>query len=135
MTTSAAFRESSRANLPTSIYSLENSTALDMGVYNMSAGTAMPGYLDELDYEYEYQYMDNDVGNVPTEELVPVSLTYGLTLVLGLLGNTLVIVSVAKFKKMQNVTNMFLLSLASADLLLVLICIPVKVSTNNNTST
>ena len=135
MTTSAAFHESSRANLPTSIYSLENSTALDMGVYNMSAGTAMPGYLDELDYEYEYQYMDNDVGNVPTEELVPVSLTYGLTLVLGLLGNTLVIVSVAKFKKMQNVTNMFLLSLASADLLLVLICIPVKVSTNNTTST
>lgn len=83
---------------------------------------------DDEDYYYEYEY-DPNASNIPMEQLVPVSMTYGLTMVLGLLGNILVIISVAKFKKMQNVTNMFLLSLASADLLLVLICVPVKVRT------
>ena len=83
---------------------------------------------DIFDY-YEYMHYDYeaDPDNVPIEELIPVSIVYGLTLVIGLIGNTLVIVSVAKFKKMQNVTNMFLLSLASADLLLVCVCVPVKV--------
>ena len=73
------------------------------------------------DYDYEATY------SVPVEELVPVAIVYGFTMIFGVIGNTLVIVSVARFKKMQNVTNMFLLSLASADLLLVLICVPVKV--------
>ncbi|KAL4236964.1 hypothetical protein ACF0H5_005348 [Mactra antiquata] len=80
---------------------------------------------DDYDLEYNYEY-EADPGNIPLDELVPVSLVYGVTLVLGLLGNSLVILSVAKFKKMQNVTNMFLLSLASADLLLVTICVPIK---------
>ncbi|XP_052268675.1 cholecystokinin receptor type A-like [Dreissena polymorpha] len=81
---------------------------------------------DEPHYMYEDYDYEADPDNVPIEQLVPVSLTYGLTIILGLIGNCLVIVSVAKFKKMQNVTNIFLLSLATADLLLVMICIPVK---------
>lgn len=81
---------------------------------------------DDYDFYYEYEY-DADPGYIPIEQLIPVSIVYGVTLVLGLLGNSLVIVSVAKFKNMQNVTNMFLLSLATADLLLVMICVPVKV--------
>ena len=81
-----------------------------------------------FDY-YDYQFYEYDANSVsiPVEQLIPVSIVYGLTMLLGVIGNTLVIVSVARFKKMQNVTNMFLLSLASADLLLVLICVPVKV--------
>lgn len=80
--------------------------------------------------EYYYNYEDA-VNNVPLDELVPNALGYGLTLLLGLVGNTLVIVSVARFRRMQNVTNIFLLSLATADLLLVLICVPVKVSSSS----
>ena len=76
---------------------------------------------------YEFYEYDANSYSIPVEQLVPVSIVYGLTMILGVIGNTLVIVSVARFKKMQNVTNMFLLSLASADLLLVLICVPVKV--------
>ncbi|XP_071119192.1 QRFP-like peptide receptor isoform X2 [Haliotis cracherodii] len=77
--------------------------------------------------EYYYNYEDA-VNNVPLDELVPNALGYGLTLLLGLVGNTLVIVSVARYRRMQNVTNIFLLSLATADLLLVLICVPVKIA-------
>ena len=77
------------------------------------------------DYDYDYDLTDYAV---PLEELVPVSLVYGTTLVLGLAGNLLVIVVVAKYRSMKNITNTFLLGLASSDLLLVCICIPVKVS-------
>lgn len=110
------------------IYHTGNGSVLFHGLANNANVIGMPSLtVHEGDYYfYEYEY-DADPGNIPLEQLLPVSLVYGLTLVLGLLGNILVIISVAKFKKMQNVTNMYLLSLASADLLLVLICVPVKV--------
>ena len=78
------------------------------------------------DYDYDYDLSDY---TIPAEELVPVTLVYGATLVLGLAGNLLVIVVVARYRTMKNITNTFLLSLATSDLLLVSICIPVKVGT------
>lgn len=100
-------------------------------MYNITSNvsTIQKGVKNKEFYDYwyeEYEY-EADPGNVPIQQLIPASLVYGITMVLGLLGNSLVIVSVAKFKTMQNVTNMFLLSLATADLLLVMICVPVKV--------
>ena len=86
--------------------------------YNLSAVTD--------DYE-AYEYPDYDLGP-PVEEVLPVALVYGLTLVLGIVGNVLVIFSIAWYRRMRSVTNIFLTSLASADLLLVLICVPIKVS-------
>lgn len=78
----------------------------------------------DLYSEYDYDFEDSHV--LPLEELVPVSIAYGLTLVLGITGNILVIASVIRFRKLHSVTNVFLLSLASADLLLVVVCVPVK---------
>lgn len=77
--------------------------------------------------EDDYTYDLTDGILPPLGELIPVSLMYGLTLILGMTGNLLVIVVVARYRSMKNITNTFLLSLASADLLLVCICIPVKV--------
>lgn len=81
------------------------------------------------DYMYDYDY-EAAINHLPLNELVPVTIIYSITLILGLVGNILVIISVARFKKMQNTTNTFLLSLSTADLLLVVICVPVKVRTN-----
>ena len=77
------------------------------------------------DYDYDYTY---SVNSLPLGELIPVVLVYSITLVLGVLGNALVIFSIIRYRRMQNVTNIFLTSLASADLLLVMLCVPVKVS-------
>lgn len=85
--------------------------------FNGSQGNASNGT------EYEYVAFSD----APLEELVPVSVVYGLTLVLGVVGNVLVIFSVTRYQQMMTTTNTFLLSLATADLLLVLICVPVKV--------
>lgn len=76
------------------------------------------------DYYYDY---DTSVSNMPFAELVPVALVYGLTFVVGAVGNSLVIASIGRFRRLQSVTNIFLLSLASADLLLVCACVPIKV--------
>ena len=82
------------------------------------------------EFEYIYDY-DSDI---PLAELAPVTFVYGLTLVLGLVGNGLVIFTIVRIRRMQSVTNIFLTSLASADLLLILICVPIKVSFNNKIS-
>ncbi|XP_013413429.1 G-protein coupled receptor 54 [Lingula anatina] len=65
----------------------------------------------------------------PTE-LIPVVVIYGLTFILGVIGNVLVIFSIAWYKRMRNITNLFLLSLAGADLLLVILCVPIKLAVN-----
>ena len=80
---------------------------------------------NDSDYDYDYSAMDM---GIPLEEILPVVFVYGLTLVLGIVGNALVIFSIAWYRRMRSVTNIFLTSLASADLLLVLICVPIKVS-------
>ncbi|XP_070194636.1 QRFP-like peptide receptor [Littorina saxatilis] len=84
---------------------------------------AADDYYDYYNYEYDY---DDSINNIPLQELIPVTLTYTLTLLLGLIGNCLVIFSISYYRRMRTVTNVFLLSLASADLLLVLVCVPIK---------
>ena len=55
------------------------------------------------------------------------SFFFSLTLLMGFIGNLLILVAILGYKKMKSPTNVFLASLALADLLLCLICIPVKV--------
>jgi hypothetical protein len=85
------------------------------------------GYYD-ADYYYEYNYTyDESINYLPLDELVPSVTFYTLIGLLGIAGNVLVIVAILTFPRMKSITNIFLLSLASADLLLVLICVPIKV--------
>ncbi|XP_022243714.1 pyroglutamylated RFamide peptide receptor-like, partial [Limulus polyphemus] len=60
------------------------------------------------------------------EDLIPTSIVYGLTLIVGLTGNILIMYTVVRFRRMRTISNIFLASLASADLLLILVCVPVK---------
>ena len=94
------------------------------------------GY-DYEGYEYDYGYYDYNytyteaIDYLPLTQIVPVSLVYGLIGITGIIGNTLVIFAIAKVQRMRSITNLFLLSLASADLLLVVVCVPVKVCTSS----
>ncbi|XP_063237275.1 QRFP-like peptide receptor isoform X2 [Bacillus rossius redtenbacheri] len=83
------------------------------------------GYDD--DYEYEYDYEESlQTFNWP--ELLPALVVYGLTMALGIVGNSLIIFTIGRYRRMKSTTNVFLVSLACADLLLILICIPVKLA-------
>lgn len=60
-------------------------------------------------------------------KLIVFVLIYLLTFLLGLIGNSLVIFSILTVNSLNNITNIFLISLATADLLLIIICVPMKV--------
>lgn len=59
-------------------------------------------------------------------ELLVTATVYGLTFLVGLIGNSLIIYSVVQFRGMKSLSNVFLASLATADLILIIFCIPVK---------
>lgn len=72
-------------------------------------------------------------GTVPNNifdwtELIPTLIIYGFSFILGLTGNCLIIFTTFRYRRMHSVTNVFLSSLASSDLLLITFCIPVKVA-------
>ena len=79
------------------------------------------------DYQYEYD-VDESFVNYDWSELVPAVVVYSIILLLGICGNALIICTITRYRRLKTVTNTFLASLASADLLLVLICVPVNVS-------
>ena len=92
----------------------------------VTAVNSTAGYYPD---EYEYDYAAS-IQMMPLDELVPVGLVYGLTFLLGITGNSLVIFTICRHWRLRSPTNIFLVSLATADLLLVLVCIPIKVSKN-----
>ena len=85
---------------------------------NVSLTTEVPDY---------YDYDQDGQGSSLALDLVPLTIFYILTFLLGLIGNVLVIFSILRYRRMRNVTNIFLTSLATADLLLVMLCVPIKV--------
>ncbi|XP_061169738.1 allatostatin-A receptor-like [Saccostrea echinata] len=96
---------------------------------NDSAAVEKIDFLDFFeDYNYTYDYQEN-LDWLPLNELVPCVTFYVIIGLLGISGNALVIVVILAFPRMRNITSMFLVSLASADLLLVLICVPIKCAT------
>ncbi|GAB1603542.1 QRFP-like peptide receptor [Argonauta hians] len=96
---------------------------------NLTAGEISDGILDtEVDYSYDlYFYEDLDKIKDPgvNENYFSLSITvYSITFLLGLLGNSLVIFAMCGDRKPCSVTASFMISLAVADLMFILICTP-----------
>lgn len=114
---------------------------VDPEFYLVSGGDTSPlaiinttYYDDDDDDDTQYIIPDYDINDSLStfswEELGPSLSVYSLTFLLGVLGNVLILIAVVsrnnQFVKTSPV-NVFLGSLASADLLLILICLPLKV--------
>ncbi|XP_064097653.1 G-protein coupled receptor 54-like isoform X2 [Macrobrachium nipponense] len=85
------------------------------------------GSFDNSSSEYDYDY-DMALETFFWSQLVPPLVVYSVTYVVGVVGNVLIIFTIARYRRLKTTTNVFLASLASADLLLILICIPVKIA-------
>ena len=75
-------------------------------------------------YSYESWYDDGAIGVDPAA--VTIFVIYALGFLVGLTGNLLVIIAVAKSRRLHNVTCVFLANLAVADLLTVTFLIPIN---------
>ncbi|XP_054268779.1 QRFP-like peptide receptor [Macrosteles quadrilineatus] len=90
-------------------------------------------YLDEDDDCY-FNFTDYDDSEPRSwncfywSELLPPLAVYTLSLLLGVTGNILIVFTTCRYRRMKSPTNVFLASLATADLLLIIICIPVKLA-------
>jgi len=83
--------------------------------------------IDVSAFEYEYD-VNESFDTYDWAELVPAIVVYSIVLLLGISGNALIIFTIARYQRLKTITNIFLASLASADLLLVLICVPVNLA-------
>uniref|UniRef100_A0A8D8QD36 Growth hormone secretagogue receptor type 1 n=1 Tax=Cacopsylla melanoneura TaxID=428564 RepID=A0A8D8QD36_9HEMI len=77
--------------------------------------------------DYDYDYEEASEMFVWTE-LMPTLIIYSITMILGIVGNVLIVLTTLLYKRMKSPTNLFLSSLAVTDLLLIVFCIPVKVA-------
>ncbi|XP_045120212.1 QRFP-like peptide receptor [Portunus trituberculatus] len=80
---------------------------------------------NESEYDYDYE---TALDTFFWSQLAPPLAVYAATYVVGVAGNGLIIFTICRFRRLKTTTNVFLASLASADLLLILLCIPVKIA-------
>lgn len=89
-----------------------------MSDYDYIIGNGSNNTYDDSTYNLNFNW----------NELLPTLIVYSVTFILGLTGNILIIFTTFKYRRMKSVTNVFLSSLACSDLILIIVCIPVKVS-------
>src|SRR6218665_2401292 len=81
----------------------------------------------DISFDYSY-YVPDLIGvqesGTDDRAFYPSIITYGLTFGLGLAGNLFVVVALFLDRKSQGVTSAFLVSLAFADVLFLVICVP-----------
>ena len=78
----------------------------------------------------DFWQMDNPeemlVPWVINEYFFPIVITHSVTFLVGVIGNLLVVFVMAGDRKSRTATNLFLVSLALADLLLLIVCAPLE---------
>jgi hypothetical protein len=106
-------------------------------------------HFDSMDSNYMYDYIDGlyETGSegenrfyyygdlsqlrkpwLTETDYIPTVIIYGLAFLLGIVGNSLVIFAIVSDIKQRTNTTMFLLSLASSDILFLLVCVPYEIS-------
>ncbi|XP_070564085.1 cholecystokinin receptor-like [Ptychodera flava] len=104
---------------------LPNQTAV------FSTPDAFVDYYDNASYDF---MNETHPGFMPPQAAplvvwLPTVLVYSITFMIGLVGNVLVIFAIQRCRRLQNVTNSFLASLATADLIIIVIVIPFQTPT------
>lgn len=81
------------------------------------------------DLYHKIQLRRDLLGTIQTPSKVILSILYAVITMMSLVGNSLVIITFIFDKHMRSVTNVFILSLALADLMVTLTCVPINIGT------
>ncbi|CAG5124106.1 unnamed protein product, partial [Candidula unifasciata] len=87
------------------------------------------------DDDTAYYYSGDNIENLlkpwtKEQHFIPTVCIYGVAFLLGLVGNSLVIFAMVGDKKSRSTTATFMVSLAVADLLFLLVCVPYETAKN-----
>lgn len=81
--------------------------------------------MDTTDYSHYYEDLDMLRQPWVTEpQFIPTVGIYGFVLIIGMVGNSVVVFAMVGDRKSRSITTTFLVSLAIADMLLLLVCVP-----------
>ena len=99
------------------------------GMFGMGNRTIPEPPWDPDKYDYSYYLPGEQIEQIRTKwtddpAFLPTAIVYGITFLIGVTGNALVVFALLGDKKSRNATSSFLVSLAIADLLFLLFCIP-----------
>ncbi|KAH3892521.1 cholecystokinin receptor-like isoform X2 [Dreissena polymorpha] len=86
-------------------------------IFNVTENTSRLDYDNEINYNYPVPFKQ-----VPLWEMILKITIYSLLLLIAIIGNILIMVVVARNKRMQTTTNYFLVNLAVSDLLVTACC-------------
>lgn len=89
----------------------------DVDSYNNMDGIYYEGNIDNLRKPW-----------LQEPHFIPTVVVYSLSFLIGFIGNGMVVFAMLGDRKTRNVTTSFLVSLALADLLFLLVCVPYEVS-------
>lgn len=111
---------------------LPNSDKLmpENGTYNEPTINPQWGFNVE---DFDYNMYVNDVSAIVGEwsddpAFLPTTIVYSLAFIVGITGNALVIYALVADKKAHNATNVFLVSLAVADMLFLALIVPYELA-------
>ena len=79
---------------------------------------------DSYDYEYPYWVQSPDEPRYTLSMTIAFITAYSIVLVIGLIGNFLVLSFIIRAPKMRTVPNIFICNLAIADVLVIFVCLP-----------
>ena len=65
-----------------------------------------------------------DEDNFELNLSIVIGVIYSFTFIVGLIGNSLVVLTIIFHKRMRNSTNLLILNLAVADLIFIMFCVP-----------
>ena len=91
--------------------------------FSKSDGTDEIGHIEQLHTEVVNEFLEG-LFNHKTPFTIVLIVLYSVIFLVGLVGNSLVIIVMIKHRHMRTITNMFLVNLSVGDLLVVIVCMP-----------
>lgn len=106
-------------------YELPNETNFHSTLDRYSDKYFNYNYNDNINTSTSYNNVsENSSSSFELKITILVGITFGITIIVGIVGNSLVLLTILLQKQMRSTTNILILNLAIAELLFILLCVP-----------
>ncbi|KAH9496296.1 Neuropeptide FF receptor 1 [Bulinus truncatus] len=125
-----SMNDTTERNLPLDGFPIHVTQGNNVTYYNVSFSRDVADMGHREGFYYSGDIYDLYKPWIHEPNFIPTVAVYGVTFLLGLVGNSLVIFAMLGDRKSRSVTASFMVSLAVADLLFLLVCVPYEIAKN-----